>query len=102
MLLTSNNVMKPSYQKYYIKLLADRDETQALLVHHAQDDQPNAFLNAQAARKLDRIERALDRIQTDTYGICVDCVTPISVDRLDSLPYAELCLACQLKQEAVP
>ena len=44
---------------------------------------------------LDRVERALDRIDLGTYGVCVRCGTPISQDRLEALPSAELCLPCQ-------
>ena len=42
-----------------------------------------------------RIEQALAMIEEGTYGICVDCHTPISEKRLKSFPNAARCLSCQ-------
>jgi len=42
-----------------------------------------------------RLNRALEKIDDDTYGICVDCDSPISEKRLKSFPNAERCLVCQ-------
>lgn len=42
-----------------------------------------------------RINRALEKIEEGTYGICVDCDSPISEKRLASFPNAERCLICQ-------
>ena len=41
------------------------------------------------------IEAALLRIAHGTYGICVDCEEPIRAERLDSVPAASRCHACQ-------
>lgn len=46
------------------------------------------------------IDRALERIDQGTYGVCEDCGRPISKERLQALPFAALCLECQAKQEA--
>ena len=42
-----------------------------------------------------RLNRALEKIEDGTYGICVDCEGPISEKRLKSFPNAERCLVCQ-------
>jgi len=42
-----------------------------------------------------RINRALEKIEDGTYGICMDCEGPISEKRLKSFPNAERCLVCQ-------
>ena len=42
-----------------------------------------------------RIVRALAMIDDGTYGICVDCLGPISERRLESYPNATRCIACQ-------
>ena len=42
-----------------------------------------------------RIDRALEKIEDGTYGVCADCELPISDKRLASFPNAQRCLACQ-------
>ena len=44
---------------------------------------------------LRQIKDALLRIGEQTYGICQDCQTPISVKRLEAVPWASYCLQCQ-------
>jgi DnaK suppressor protein len=39
-----------------------------------------------------KIERALKRIDNDTFGICEICGKPIEKARLKALPYADLCI----------
>ena len=50
-------------------------------------------------RRLSMIDRALDRIRTDTYGLCLSCGKQIPQARLEALPYAVLCVGCQAKQD---
>jgi len=42
-----------------------------------------------------RINRALEKIQAGSYGVCMDCGCPILEKRLKSYPDAARCLACQ-------
>ncbi len=41
---------------------------------------------------LTEIERALERIDNGTYGICVDCGQPIPEKRLEAMPWAARCV----------
>jgi RNA polymerase-binding protein DksA len=41
---------------------------------------------------LARIDAALRRIEDGTYGICTNCGRPIPEERLEALPWAELCI----------
>jgi RNA polymerase-binding transcription factor DksA len=41
------------------------------------------------------IEEALKRLETGTYGLCEMCEKPIRRERLDAVPFARLCVACQ-------
>ncbi|MFW2330823.1 MAG: TraR/DksA family transcriptional regulator [Nitrospinota bacterium] len=41
------------------------------------------------------INEALDRIDNNEYGDCVECGRAISSKRLDLLPYAPYCIECQ-------
>lgn len=49
--------------------------------------------------EIEKIEYALDRLKSGTYGICEDCPKQISIDRLKALPFASLCINCQREQE---
>lgn len=42
---------------------------------------------------LQKIEKALSRMDEGTYGICERCGKPIEKARLKALPYANLCIA---------
>ena len=48
---------------------------------------------------LNRIDEALEKIQNNTFGLCELCGKKISKVRLRAVPYAELCVPCQEKQE---
>ena len=46
-----------------------------------------------------RIDAAIEKIGEGTFGNCELCNKKISVTRLKIVPYAELCVPCQEKQE---
>ena len=52
-----------------------------------------------AERRLEQIDRALARIEAGTYGICAVCGKPIGEERLRAVPWAELCIDDQRKQD---
>jgi len=41
------------------------------------------------------VQAALKRIETNTFGVCVNCEEDISTRRLAAIPWAELCIVCQ-------
>jgi len=41
------------------------------------------------------VRAALSRIQTNTFGICVDCETEIGLKRLVAVPWTRSCIVCQ-------
>lgn len=45
------------------------------------------------------IDRALQRIDEGTFGICETCGQPISEERLEAIPYATQCIDCRRKGE---
>lgn len=57
-------------------------------------------LNSWYETEVRQIERALDRIRRQCYGICLACHKPIPSKRLDAAPEAEFCGACQSTREA--
>jgi DnaK suppressor protein len=48
------------------------------------------------------VDDALKRIEKGTYGLCEDCEALIPPARLEVLPHARLCIACQEKREGMP
>jgi RNA polymerase-binding protein DksA len=48
---------------------------------------------------LQKVNEALERIENGTYGICEMCGLPIPEERLEALPYANLCITCKQKEE---
>jgi DnaK suppressor protein len=55
------------------------------------------FLNRNTIdiKLLREISDALLRIEQGTYGVCLECEEPISVKRLDAVPWARYCVTCQ-------
>lgn len=50
-------------------------------------------------KEIKEIESALLRIDSGTYGICIDCNTPIKYKRLEVQPAAARCINCQALYE---
>jgi DnaK suppressor protein len=50
-------------------------------------------------RILKQIDIALDKIKKGSYAKCEHCKSPISLKRLEALPFAQLCIACKEKEE---
>lgn len=50
---------------------------------------------------LDRIDKALSKMEHGTYGLCDRCGNPIEKARLKALPYANLCLKDKQAEERV-
>jgi DnaK suppressor protein len=50
---------------------------------------------------LDKIDKALQRIDDGSFGICESCEEPISVKRLEARPETQLCIRCKEDQERV-
>jgi DnaK suppressor protein len=49
---------------------------------------------------LEQIVRALDRIDSGTYGRCQECGQDIATERLHAIPYTPYCVECARKVEA--
>ncbi len=51
-------------------------------------------------RVLAAVDAALARIDEGTYGVCASCGQPISEERLEARPWADLCIDCARKAES--
>lgn len=52
------------------------------------------------AQTLVRIDEALQRLDTGTYGTCAECGQEITEARLKAVPFAVRCLECQEREES--
>ena len=93
-----------------IRNMRDSSETdsrdQAVHVQHMADVATDIYekeFNLGLASKehalLSKIDDALKRIGDGTFGRCLATGTPISLERLKAIPYAEYCLEYQEKLE---
>jgi DnaK suppressor protein len=48
---------------------------------------------------LEKIERALVKIEEGSFGVCEECAEEISVKRLEARPETTLCIRCKEDQE---
>ena len=48
---------------------------------------------------LQKIEKALKKLDEGEFGICEECDEPISIKRLEARPETELCIRCKEDQE---
>jgi DnaK suppressor protein len=65
------------------------------LAHH----EINSQLAEIESRELNQIEKALERMQNGTYGICEVTGKTIPLARLQALPYATVCIEAQRELE---
>ncbi|HEX9667096.1 MAG TPA: TraR/DksA C4-type zinc finger protein [Thermodesulfobacteriota bacterium] len=100
------------YKELIDKLMIRRDELQeklrkvekSLRETHDKDSEEQAVersheevvevLEGSIRLELEQIYEAFSRIEKDTYGLCVVCEKPISVKRLEALPYTDRCIDC--------
>lgn len=50
---------------------------------------------------LREVEAALGRIEDAEYGECQECEEPVSIKRLEAIPWARYCISCQEELAAV-
>jgi len=76
-------------------LTANPDRTE-IAMEYAYRDRRLSVLE-RLEDQLNDVNRALERIGEGTYGICTNCGQPIQAERLEALPWADLCIDCQRK-----
>jgi len=92
-----------------LRLQTAPGETQsehAGLGNHMADDATDLFeqektlcLLHHTEQLLTKVEAALRKVDEGSYGSCDQCGQPIDRARLESLPYATLCMSCKTRQE---
>jgi RNA polymerase-binding protein DksA len=89
-----------------VSLGESEEAERGTLGNHPADSGTDAFeaeqviaLERNEEELLDLVERALERMDAGTYGVCERCGREIAAERLEALPYATLCIACQAELE---
>jgi len=59
-----------------------------------ENDEILRALDESARAELGQIERALERLEDGTYGVCARCGKKIDAERLRIVPYAIACRRC--------
>ncbi|MDG2470821.1 MAG: TraR/DksA family transcriptional regulator [Pirellulaceae bacterium] len=62
-------------------------------------DEISSQLAEVESRELKNIEAAMEKIKKGDYGLCEGCKKAIPLARLQALPYAYLCIKCQIESE---
>jgi RNA polymerase-binding transcription factor DksA len=98
--LTVQQACRTALHKEYQNTLSLLDSAKSYIIRECMGDAIQISLKPQILLKKERIERAYDRIYQGTYGQCCRCGQPLW-ERLQAIPYAELCIQCQQKYEQV-
>jgi DnaK suppressor protein len=114
------NMDKKRLEYYKKKLLNRRDELVKTITRTEEegrqaDDDPTVDLADKAANSytkeflfgqtstdrnmLNMIDEALKRIRNEDYGQCMSCQEEMQTKRLEAVPWAKHCIACQEKME---
>ncbi|HEX5049898.1 MAG TPA: TraR/DksA family transcriptional regulator [Gammaproteobacteria bacterium] len=88
------------------KYRAERDESTGDNVPDSGELSAADLLAAVRLAEVDRdfselleVETALQRLAAGTYGVCVDCRDAVELRRLEKVPHAARCRACQTAAE---
>lgn len=74
------------------------EETEDADANDSENDREEALVDAAVERRTEA-QAAIERIESGTYGVCIDCGDKINEDRLAFRPEAARCLPCQEKFE---
>ena len=59
-------------------------------------------LEKRTREQMAQVEQALHKFEVGTYGLCDICGQPIAPERLEALPWVNLCLSCKTHQARRP
>ncbi len=69
--------------------------SQAAAASQVFEQQRDLALRDRSEQHLALVDAALERLDAGTYGACLRCGDPIAPERLEALPWAAHCIACQ-------
>ena len=69
--------------------------SQAAAASQVFAQQRDLALRDRGLHQLQLVDAALARLDAGTYGTCTRCGQVVAPDRLEALPWAAMCIACQ-------
>jgi DnaK suppressor protein len=69
--------------------------SQAAAATQVFEQQRDLALRDRSIQQLELVDAALARLDDGTFGTCLRCGQPIAPARLEALPWAAHCIACQ-------
>jgi len=84
-----------------LEVMSDFDDLPADIATQTYEREKDYALGKQLHEMLDRVDYALSKLEEGTYGLCDACGCNIPVERLETLPHAELCIECQSRLEQI-
>ena len=82
-------------QQRYLESVGDVGD-QALM---NRERDRSIFMMEMRNRTRQSLDEALTRLREGTYGLCEECGIDINAKRLQAIPFAKLCVACQSRAE---
>lgn len=99
--------LRTEVQEERAKVDSERDRRSAREVQDRGDEantdqwrETNAAMIDHHVDEISGIQAALSRVESGTYGLCVECGEHIGFQRLQAYPSANRCLVCQSKVES--
>lgn len=120
--MVARQLAKSTIEKFEKRLLEERDRLQELIDEYEHELEEARMTESSSDRSPDpgnaeagslkfeyekelsieqntidllgKVDRALERVDAGTYGICESCRKSIPMARLDVLPYVTLCVDC--------
>jgi RNA polymerase-binding transcription factor DksA len=98
--------LSPDQLERLRRLLADEHTAQQARAVELQDPvdlEPDlaGVLLARCQEAMDEIDAALTRLRAGSYGLCLACDGAIPYERLEIVPAADHCVACQADRDRV-
>lgn len=84
---------KGDYETTFEDMGDDRDENASEVEEYVD----NVALENNLEEQLKGVDNALDKIKSGAFGVCEECGTDISVERLEANPSARRCMVCASK-----
>ena len=91
-LISENEDFKAAVEDLGVKDLAD-------IASNDIDVRTLEAVSTQDRKRLNKVEAALIRLENGKYGVCASCSKKISLDRLEAIPYAVMCIDCKSASE---
>lgn len=89
---TKNPVVKDDYDAVFPK--SDQSDTLDEQAHNVTEYEQERSVEQNLELRLREINETLDKINSNAFGVCNKCQSPIEENRLKAMPVAKFCVSC--------